>query len=168
VGRFELAKNHRFMIDLAQSVTREKPNTHFLFVGSGALEMECRSRVEALGLSGQITFTGSRPDTARLMKGAMDLFILPSWHEGLPLVLLEAQAAGLRSLVSDTVTREAAVGQETVKFLPLASGTLGWTSEIVAAANEAAGTNTTATLSLKGTQFDIDVSTQFLMNLYQA
>ena len=167
VGRFEEQKNHRFIIEVAKTVTDKNPNVHFLFVGAGTLEMECRSRVATLGLSKHVTFLGSRPDATRVMKSAMDLFILPSLHEGLPLVLLEAQGAGLYSLVSDTVTSEAAIGPETMRFLSLSSGTAGWAGEILSAANKPPKSNSVHACPLKGTPFDVEVSARHLMNLYQ-
>ena len=73
---------------------KRQPETHFVLVGEGQLKDELRARVRGLGLQSQVHFTGHRDDVPELMTAA-DLFVLPSLFEGLPLVILEAMAAGL-------------------------------------------------------------------------
>ena len=106
VGRFYPQKNHSFLIEIAQEVLSKRPDTNFLLIGDGPLRPEMEARVRQMGLSKKIHFIGIRTDVPRLMLGAMDLFLFPSLYEGLGLCLLEAQAAGLHCLVSDTVPDE--------------------------------------------------------------
>lgn len=109
VGRFEDQKNHEFFVEVALFCARLMPQLHFLLVGDGPLRSNIEAKVAALGLSSRFTFAGVRTDVPRVMKGAMDVFLFPSKYEGLGLVVVEAQAAGLRSLVSEAVPAEADV-----------------------------------------------------------
>ena len=95
VGRFVEQKNHALLVDIAAEVVRRDPAVSFLLVGEGALRPEIERKVAEAGLAAHVVFAGGRDDVPRLMVGAMDLFLLPSLYEGLPLVGIEAQAAGL-------------------------------------------------------------------------
>ena len=106
VGRFTRAKNHRFLIDLAIELVRRAPDSRLLLVGEGKLRRPIEARFGELGLLGPVVFAGARPDVPRLMRDAMDVLVLPSMWEGLPLVGIEAQAAGLTSVISDSITTE--------------------------------------------------------------
>ncbi len=99
-------KNPRGVIEIFREVHRIRPEAVLLWVGDGPMRAEIEDLVEEHGLKECVHFTGARNDVNRLLQ-AMDVFILPSFFEGLPVVLIEAQAAGLKCFVSDTVTREA-------------------------------------------------------------
>ncbi|MHB8647541.1 MAG: glycosyltransferase [Thermomicrobiales bacterium] len=107
VGRFTTQKNHVFLLAIAAELLASEPDTRFLLIGEGELRAEMEERAARLGIADRVIFAGSRSDVPRLMLGAMDVFLLPSLYEGLPLVLMEAQAAGLPSLFSDTISCEA-------------------------------------------------------------
>lgn len=117
VGRFSAQKNHSGLLDIFAEVHRRRPNARLLLLGSGTLEADARAKAQALGLSEAVIFAGVRSDTAACY-AAMDAFLLPSLFEGLPVVLVEAQTAGLPCFVSDTVDRGAAFA-DGVQFLPL-------------------------------------------------
>ncbi|MBQ3013808.1 MAG: glycosyltransferase, partial [Clostridia bacterium] len=106
VGRFHPAKNHMFLLEVFKGILAKQPNAVLVVVGDGALRGEIEEKINSLGISDSVKLLGSRGDVAELMQ-AMDVFLLPSIWEGLPVVLIEAQAAGLPCLVSDTVTKEA-------------------------------------------------------------
>ena len=106
VGRFSAVKNHSFLLDIFAQVKCREPNSKLLLVGGGSEMQAIRQKSEALGLSGDVVFTGVRGDVADLMQ-AMDVFVFPSLYEGLGIVLIEAQAAGLPCVVSETIPREA-------------------------------------------------------------
>ncbi|WP_066335080.1 glycosyltransferase family 1 protein [Metabacillus litoralis] len=106
IGRFNKQKNHEFLIDIFNSVIDKKSDALLLLVGDGHLRPEIERKVEKLGLSSQVKFLGVREDIPHLMQ-AIDLFLFPSLFEGLPVVLVEAQAAGLNCIVSDSITKEA-------------------------------------------------------------
>lgn len=106
VGNFYEAKNQEYLVELFCCLHATQPDTRLIMAGSGeqmeALQQEVRRR----GMQESIQFLGKRTDPERLYQ-AMDLFVMPSRWEGLPLVSLEAQAAGLPVILSDRITREA-------------------------------------------------------------
>jgi glycosyltransferase involved in cell wall biosynthesis len=126
VGRFDEPKNHRFLLEIADSVLKSRRDVHFLLIGDGPLRPEIEARARRLGLWRKIHFAGVRTDVPRLMLAAMDLFLFPSLYEGLGICLLEAQAAGLRCLVSDTVPKEVLRIPGSVEFLSLSAGKDFW------------------------------------------
>ncbi|MFC1707540.1 glycosyltransferase [Planctomycetota bacterium] len=132
VGRFEPVKNHGFILDVFSEVARQLPVAHLLLVGDGserpAIESACHER----GLRSRVTFAGERSDVPRLLKGAADVFLLPSLNEGLPLAAVEAQAAGLPCLCSDAVPHEAVVVPELVERLRIAAGSRAWAKRVLA------------------------------------
>jgi glycosyltransferase involved in cell wall biosynthesis len=130
VGRFTEAKNHEFMMGICQSLLSRRRDVSFVFVGDGELRPRIESRLDTYVRSGRIKFTGVRRDIPRLMTGSFDLLIMPSLHEGLPLVLLEAQAAGLPCLASDSISEEACARPELYSALPLSAGPERWAEEI--------------------------------------
>ncbi|MFQ7310469.1 MAG: glycosyltransferase family 1 protein [Sellimonas sp.] len=105
VGRFAPPKNHRYLIELFDLVRKRIPNTILLMIGNGELRSQAESQVKELGLEGKVIFTGQRTDVSQLLQ-AMDIFVFPSIYEGLPVSLIEAQAAGLPCLISDKVPIE--------------------------------------------------------------
>ncbi len=102
VGRFVPAKNHRFLLEIAEEISKRRPDIHFLLVGDGPLRSDIEARAGAMGFDGNMHFAGSRTDVPRLMCGGMDVFVFPSVWEGLPMALIEAQAAGLPCVISDS------------------------------------------------------------------
>lgn len=130
VGRFVQVKNHRFLVDIAECVCGLEPKAVFLLVGDGPLKPEIERLVELRGLRQHFVFAGIRPDVPRLMKGAMDCFLFPSLYEGLGLVLWEAQAAGLRCIIADTIPREANVIPGMLESMPLTASAESWAEQI--------------------------------------
>ncbi len=88
------AKNHEFLIDIFAAVAERIPDALLVLVGAGTGLEAIREKVRRLGLAGRVIFTGVRSDVNRLMQ-AMDVFVFPSLYEGLPVTMIEAQAAGL-------------------------------------------------------------------------
>ncbi len=131
VGRFVEAKNHDFLLKIAGEILRNHPDVHFLFVGDGPLRPEIEARVNVMSLGRNIHFAGTRTDVPRLMRGAMDVFAFPSLFEGFGLVLLEAQAAGLPCVVSDTISPETVMSKSSIEFLALSLSPDHWASRIV-------------------------------------
>lgn len=126
VGSFRSQKNHEFLVRLAAEFVSKHPDVRFLLIGDGPLQPEMRRQVACLGMADRILFLGDRPDVPELMLGAMDAFCFPSLYEGLPRVLLEAQAAGLPCVASAAITPEAAVGPSAVRFLGLDESLSVW------------------------------------------
>ncbi len=133
VGRFMEQKNHTFLLRIAAEASRREARTHLLLVGEGPLRPLIERQAAEQGLSGRVDFAGQRPDVPRLMRGAMDVFVLPSLHEGLPLVGMEVQAAGLPLVMTDTITPEVDRVPGMVHRLPLAQPPSAWAEAILAA-----------------------------------
>ncbi len=126
VGRFHEQKNHLFLVDIAADVAKLEPKMCLLLVGEGRQRAAIEKSVARTGLGHRVVFTGARADVPYLMLGAMDVFLLPSHYEGLPLVGLEAQAAGLPLILSDAITPEIGVVPILVRRLSLAQPASFW------------------------------------------
>lgn len=105
VGRFSLQKNQSFLIDIFNEIYKKDINSFLVLVGEGPYLKEIKDKVNDLSLSENVLFLGQREDVNELMQ-AFDSFIFPSLWEGLSLVLVEAQAAGLGIVSSDTISPE--------------------------------------------------------------
>ncbi|MCM1139413.1 MAG: glycosyltransferase [Muribaculum sp.] len=103
IGRLCPVKNHTYLINIFKELSKMHPNSKLIIVGVGELEQELKEKVEKLGLKDKTLFLGSRSDTYDIYQ-AMDIFVMPSIYEGLPVVLVEAQASGLPILCSDTIS----------------------------------------------------------------
>ena len=115
VGRFVAVKNHGFILRLAQSLSDDY---HFALVGSGGLKDEIKKQVSDLGLSSRFSFIEPTKEIPSILR-MFDVFVLPSFFEGLSMVALEAQASRLPCIVSDRVPPEADVGLGLLKYLTL-------------------------------------------------
>lgn len=130
VGSFREQKNHAFLVEVAKEIVQVKPNIVFLLVGAGPLRQAIEDRVRQAGMAASFRFLGDRRDVPQIL-AALDAFILPSHYEGLPRVLLEAQAAGLPCVTSAEITREAASEEGVIRFLPLAAGAGIWSASVL-------------------------------------
>lgn len=119
-GRFNLQKNHLFLLDVFRLFYRNNTNSKLLLVGDGSLKEQIISKIKEYGLEDSVVLAGIRSDMPDLYS-AMDVFAFPSLYEGMPNVLLEAQSCGLSCLVSDKITKEVNVTNQ-VKFLPIDMG----------------------------------------------
>ena len=108
VGRFNQQKNHAFLIELFSAYHAQDPNAKLLLVGEGTLREEILRSVEEKNLLHSVIFAGLREDVPAMLS-AMDVLAFPSFYEGMPNVVIEAQATGLPCVISDAITREADV-----------------------------------------------------------
>ena len=106
VGRFNPQKNHPFLLDVFAALLKKESDAVLLLVGGGDDMPEIQAKAEALGITERVRFLGVRSDVADLIQ-AMDVFVFPSLYEGLGIAVVEAQAAGLPCVVSDTIPHEA-------------------------------------------------------------
>lgn len=120
VGRFNEVKNHSFSLKIAKELEQRAVEFTMYFIGQGPLENELHQEVEKEALEHRIKFLGVRSDITELMASA-DYMIMPSLHEGFPVVLVESQATGLKSIVSDQISQEVELGLGLIEFLPLNS-----------------------------------------------
>jgi glycosyltransferase involved in cell wall biosynthesis len=162
VGRFEAQKNHTFLLRVAAEYLKWAPETVFLLVGDGPLRNDIEGEARELGIAGQICFAGVRKDVPALMRGVMDVFVLPSLFEGLPLVLLETQAAGLPCLLSDNIAEESDLVPILIHREPLASSAACWAIRLRRLMEMRAATTSPGCPELVG----IDRSIKELMECY--
>lgn len=127
VGRFCVAKNHKFLIDVFEKIKDKRKDSKLLLIGDGPLLNEVQEYVKAKGLSNDVIFAGKKSDTAPYYQ-AMDIFLFPSVYEGFGNVALEAQASGLKVCASDVISRETNVTPNIV-YLPLNLDTTLWVDE---------------------------------------
>ena len=105
VGRFVPEKNHKFLIEVFEEITKLEPNSVLLMIGTGEEEPLVRQGIQEKGLSEKVKILSNRTDIPQLLK-AMDVFVFPSLFEGFGNVLVEAQASNLRCIVADNINRE--------------------------------------------------------------
>ncbi|WP_273851264.1 glycosyltransferase family 1 protein [Guptibacillus spartinae] len=132
VGRFIEAKNQLFLLKTLNELLIRNNNVRLLLVGDGDLKVEIQKQAEEMSLSDKICFTGIREDIPVMMH-SMDAFVLPSHYEGLGLVLLEAQAAGLPCIVSEAIQPEADLNIGKMTSLSLEQSPAEWAEEILKA-----------------------------------
>lgn len=129
VGSFHEPKNHTRLLRIFAAVLEHDPSAKLILVGDGHLRRQIEGEIAALGISGAVILTGLREDIPDVM-AAMDVLVLPSHYEGLPVVLVEAQASGLPCVVSDAVTREVAL-TDLVRFASLSEPDDSWADAIL-------------------------------------
>ncbi len=167
VGRFTDQKNHAFLLDVAEAVVKRDPHVRFLLVGDGELRPEMMARADRMALSAHVIFAGSRPDVPRLVRGAMDAFLFPSRYEGLGLVLVEAQAAGLPCVFADVVPREVDIVPPLVHRLSLNVPAADWADALLAVRDAPALMSQPETLAIaQATPFDVRTSWAALERVY--
>lgn len=130
VGSFIPVKNHAFIIEIFNEIRKRNSTAVLLLVGDGKLMQSTKALARKYALSDKIIFTGVREDIPELLC-AMDVFLLPSKWEGLPLTAIEAQASGLPCVLSDTITRETKISP-LVEFYPLGESAGAWADKILA------------------------------------
>lgn len=117
IGYFQEVKNHRFLLDAFAALLEREPGCLLALIGEGELMEAVRQQAVDLGIAENVVFVGKTNQVPGYLQ-AMDLLVLPSLYEGLPVVLVEAQAAGLPCLVSGNVSRASDLSEE-VTFLPI-------------------------------------------------
>lgn len=132
VGSFrDHQKNHVFLIKVAAELARIDPSVYWLLVGDGILRRKIENEAARLDLNPRLIFTGVRTDIPQLMLGAMDAFVFPSLFEGLGLVMVEAQAAGLPCICSDVIPKEADIVSGLVMRMSLTQPATDWAYAIL-------------------------------------
>lgn len=129
VGRFSYPKNHPYLIDIFAAVFAVRKDAVLVLVGDGEGRAAAERKCEELGIRDQVLFAGSQKHPEDFYQ-AFDFFLLPSHYEGLPGVLVEAQAAGLMCFVSDQVTREAQA-TDLVTYLSIGQPAENWAEQIL-------------------------------------
>lgn len=129
IGRFSKQKNHLFLLEIFKHIYEFDANSILVLIGAGELENAIKKKAIELNLQSKILFLGVRDDIQQILSGA-DLFIFPSLYEGMPNTIIEAQAAGLACIISDTITRQANITNRVI-YLPLSYGADSWAKECI-------------------------------------
>lgn len=129
VGRFHEIKNHKKIIEVFYEVKKIRPLSKLILVGDGEKMTQIKQLVNSFSLVDDVIFTGTSNEIPKMLS-MMDCFIFPSLFEGLGIVLLEAQAAGLRCVVSDTIPKETTVTNKVVR-LSLESSSKIWAQTVL-------------------------------------
>lgn len=161
VGRFMFQKNHEFLIDVFVKAYKKNPHMVLLLIGDGPLRSAMEEKVKKLGLTDHVNFLGLRNDVQNLYN-VMDIFVLPSHYEGLPVVGVEAQANGLPCLFSTKVTKETHL-THSAQFLDLEAGVSTWAEEIISIKCER---NKKAGDELRQAGFEINKEAEKLAKFY--
>ena len=127
VGRFTHQKNHEFLLKIFEEIYKKNNNSFLLLVGIGELQEHIHGIVESLECKNNVIFAGLRRDVPKILS-ALDLFLLPSFYEGMPNVVIESQATGLPCLISNTITREANI-TNLVTYVSLNENPCIWADE---------------------------------------
>mgnify|MGYP004457806177 FL=1 len=129
IGRFVAQKNHDYLIDIFNEIHKKNNNSVLLLAGQGPLMEEIKNKAKELNLDDSVKLLGQRNDANELYQ-AFDVFLLPSLYEGLPVVGVEAQAAGLLCYLSDDMTKETKV-LDITKFMSLNNTPEEWADNIL-------------------------------------
>ncbi|WP_037371063.1 glycosyltransferase family 1 protein [Selenomonas sp. AE3005] len=162
VGRFVFQKNHSFLLDVFAEIARHDDKAVLILIGDGELCCEMKSKAGRLGILDKVKFLGLRANVADLYN-VMDVFVLPSWYEGLPVVSVEAQANGLPCVISDKVSIECCL-TTSVRFMSLEAGVKCWSEAIVDMSCER---NNRSVEQLRENCFDISSEGRKLLDWYR-
>lgn len=160
VARFSEQKNHKFLLHLFSVLKQKEPDTVLMLIGRGELDEEVRELAVALGIHNSVMFMGVRNDVADLLN-AMDVFVLPSRYEGLPVTLVEVQANGLPVVASNVITPEVAIAPN-YTVLSLDDSLDNW-SEAVLSASKGGRNDDVASVVEK---YDIDLLAKEQLDWY--
>ena len=117
-----------FLLEIFKQLSKELTNVVLLLVGDGELREDIENRISALGLQNSVKLLGNRNDVPQLLQMA-DCFLFPSAWEGLPVTVVEAQAAGLPCFISDRITKDVVLS-DLVTGLPVDKGTDCWVEQL--------------------------------------
>lgn len=130
IGRLDPQKNQMFLLDVFAELLPYKENAVLMLVGDGNDRKKIEEKIHALHLEDKVMLLGVRSDPEKYYQ-AFDVFVFPSEYEGLGIVLIEAQTAGLPCLASANVIPQDAKVSNLLKFVPLSAGAKHWAKEIL-------------------------------------
>ena len=128
-GRFNIQKNHEYLIEMFSALHSKCPDAVLILFGEGELYTTIQAKVKNMNLEGSVRFMGTTDEMLKMYQ-AMDVFVMPSLCEGVPVAGVEAQASGLPVILADTITKEVGV-TDCVKYLPLLDDKAEWVREIL-------------------------------------
>lgn len=163
VGRLSYQKNHKFLIEIFSEVIKKEPNAILLLIGGGEKEEEIRTQVYEFNLEKVVFFLGNRSDVNELYQ-AMDLFLMPSFFEGVPVVGVEAQFSNLPCVFSDKVPNEVKISERT-EFISLNETSTYWADNIFKWSQQKS-TRDVCSPNLLNSDYNIKNAKNILQNIY--
>lgn len=130
VGRIRPEKNHQFLIEIFAQICRKHSNAYLLLVGDGELLEHIVNKANVLGIRDKVHFAGGVDNVYDYLQ-AMDVIVFPSIYEGLPVSIVESQAAGLPHVLSDVITKEIDMGMGLVEFVSLDKSADYWADRVL-------------------------------------
>ncbi len=167
VGRFDTQKNHGFLIEIFAELSLKLPESFLILVGDGPLRPKIERQVAERKLTDRVIFLGIRSDVPQIM-ACLDVFLFPSLWEGLPVVLLEAQAAGVPCVVSDVISNEADLSLGLWYSVSLDDSLEKWSQAIVEALASSAPLVDERLRAMQARGYDASDVAQRLESLYAA
>ncbi len=134
IGRFNYQKNHEYLIDIFYDLLKKEPKARLLLVGDGDLRPQIEAKIKKLGIADKVIMTGVRKDVPDILQ-AMDCFVFPSHYEGLPVTVIEAQAACLPCVISENITPEVNISGK-VQYISIESDPMSWVEMIFRSSGE--------------------------------
>lgn len=165
IGRISPVKNHKYTINFAEYLVQKGHKFVIAIVGTGQLEDELLELVKTKGLNDSFKFLGIRSDIPNILAGT-DIMIMPSFHEGFPVVLVESQATGVPSLISSNISSEVDMGLKLVNFASLDDAFSTWEKKLldILKQKDVSSVQRLEILSDKG--FNINKSVKKLEHIY--
>lgn len=163
VARLNPQKNHSFIIDIFKEVHNIEPNAILVLVGEGDLRNKIEMKVFNLGLSGCVYFEGVQSDVPKYLS-TFDLLLFPSLYEGLPVSIIEAQTAGLKCFLSDTIDKTVDISGN-ITFLPLSLSPKEWAVKLL---ESLPYTKRNMCEQIKHAGYDVHENITKLLNFYTA
>ena len=164
VGRFNVQKNHSRLLDIFAEIVQKVPEARLILVGTGELEQAVKEKASAIGIQDKTLIPGQTADVSDWYQ-AMDCFVLPSLFEGLPVVGIEAQAAGLPCVFSDRVTDEVLLSPE-ARRVSLQADNAEWAAEIMTAMRRPDADRTQGMDIVRRAGYDIHTEARKLQERY--
>ena len=164
IGTFWETKNQSYLVEVFADFHGRYPNSKLMLVSDGPMFQAVKHQVEQLRLTDSVIFPGRRSDAQRMYQ-AMDVFVMPSRWEGLPLVLLESQASGLPALASDRITRDVAC-TDRVRFLSIDEAPSVWADALMELVDNKMDRIFGIAQQLRQHGFDIQLEAEKLRSLY--
>lgn len=161
IGRLHESKNHDFLLHVFREVVRMNHSSILLLVGDGELHDKIKNEIKKLKLDENVKMLGARSDVPNILQVA-DCFLFPSSWEGLPVTVVEAQAAGVPCLISDKITDEVNI-TSLVKKLPIDQGVSCW----IEAIQKIPSQKQNVIKQICDAGFDIGESTEWLKDFYE-
>lgn len=161
IARFNPSKNHTFVLDIFLEIIKQVPNAKLVFVGEGETRILCEERAKKENIYDNILFLGNRTDVNRILQ-AIDVILFPSLFEGIPVSIIEAQAAGLPCILSDTIDTETAITPN-VEFHSLNAPIEEWVNAVL---SKIYFRRLDSSKYIKAAEYDVKENIKILEKLY--